>query len=344
MGKNAEEEQAVETSEEEKSEESSEPANVEEAVERFTAEKAKESSVEAEETETEEKAAEKEEGTEEEKPKEATLFILDAKGKKHPFIVKADGKDHFPESVETALQWTGLGIHGNAKTAEINKEREAFEKAKPFLDAVQKAHEEGRLVIDGKPTKEVSKEGTEEESEEEEFVDPELKIRDDKILDLQKKEKVRGEEEIKRQITEAKTKIDGEIEGFSAESFAAINIQKKGAPVGVWDLLGQKEADGKTLKYKTVGEAMKASHDITIAFVKNLIKEHPKEFDIDEDHIYAKVLKKKQEGEEEHVGAPSILPAGDESKSEEEEPQTAAEGMDMFMKTHKAKIAAAAKS
>lgn len=353
MTKTAEEEQAIKTSEEEQSEGSSEPADTVEAVEQFIAEKTKESSVETDETKTEtkEKAAEEEEGKkeeekpEEEAPQEATLFIVDKDGNKTPFIVKADGKDHFPDTAEKALQWTGLGIHGNTKTAEINKERVEMEKAKPFLDMIQKAHEEGRLIIDGKPTNVEGKEEVAEESEEGEFpVDAELKKRDDKIDKLEKKDQVRTEAEVMKQITDAKNDIMKEIEGHSAENFAAINVAEEGAPRGVWDLLALKEADGKTLTYKSVEDAMKEAHKINVAYIKALIKKHPKEFDIDEDKIYAKKLQEKQEGEEEHVGAPSGGPTGDESTSEKVDPKNPAEAYEMFTKQHKAKIAAAAKS
>lgn len=349
MTKTAEEEQATKTSEEEQSEESSEPADTVEAVEQFIAEKTKESSAETDETKTEtkEKAAEEEEGKEEEKPEgetspEPTLWIIDKEGKKTPFIVKADGKLHAPDSVEKGLQWGSLGVHASAKTAEINKERVEMEKAKPFLDMIQKAHEEGRLIIDGKPTNVEGKEEVAEESEEGEFpVDAELKKRDDKIDKLEKKDQVRTEAEVMKQITDAKNDIMKEIEGHSAENFAAINVAEEGAPRGVWDLLALKEADGKTLTYKSVEDAMKEAHKINVAYIKALIKKHPKEFDIDEDKIYAKKLQEKQEGEEEHVGTPGGGPTGDESISEEINPKDPAEAMEMFTKQHKAKIAAA---
>lgn len=350
MKKTAEEEQAVKTSEEEKSEESSEPADTREAVEMFVAEQAKKSSAETEETktETEEKAAEEEEVKEEEKPEEeappeTTIFILDKKtGKEIPFVVKADGKLHAPDSIEKGLQWTGLGVHANTKTAEINKEREEFNKAKPFLEMIQKAHDDGRLVIDGKPTKVVEGKPEEKEAEEEEFVDPELKVRDDKIAALEKKEVARGEEEIKTFITGAKEKIEKEIAGSSAKFPGAINRSVENAPKEVWDLLALKNTDG-SLKFKNIEDAMKVSHDSMIAHAKKLIKSHPKEFDIDEDKIYAKKLKEKQEKEEAHVGAPSTIPTGEEPKSEEIEPKDPAEAMEMFTKQHKAKIAAAEK-
>lgn len=340
-----EKEQALEASKEEKPEESSEPADVSEAVKMFEEDRKKESSEEAaaEEKKKEDKPAE-------ETPLEAKLFIVDEKGTKVPFIVKADDKEHAPDTVEKAIQWTGLGIHANAALAEMNKEREEFQKAKPFLSMIQEAYEGGRLKIDDKVVKPgeevVAGEKVEEEEEEEELEikDPAVEKIQKRLEKTEKKLKEKDEEELKRTVQEFKSNIDAQIVKAAPAYFAAVVRTKEDSPKEVWDLLSEKNEDG-SLKYPNVEDAVKASHESTIAFTKKVIEAHPEEFKIDEDAIYARKLKEKQEKEEKHVQSPSEEPAGGEPKPDKEmEFEGPQEAYLAFQKEMKKKEAAAQKS
>jgi hypothetical protein len=335
------EEKAKEPSEEEKVEEPSEPVGAQEAADKFYEEKAKEEKEEKpseKETETEPEEKVSEEEVSEEKPPEARLWIIDEKGNKTPLIAKADGKYHAPDKAEKALQWAGLGVHANTIVEGVKKDKEAFDKSRPILEMLLEGYEKGILSVGGKPILPPDKGKEEEEPGEEEdvTVDPELK-------ELKKKVKVLEDDKLKGFIEKNKAKIDSEITEHKKISFAAIVRSEEDSPKEVWDLLAEEKEDGTGAKY-TVEEAMKKSHDLNIAFAKKLVKENPKEFEVDEDEIYARKLKEKQEQEKAPVSGPSEAPAVVETKLEEMDFEGPAEAYEAFKKQQKQKTEAAKKS
>ena len=336
-------EEKVENPSEEKSEEKEvEPSEFaggpEEAATQYfkeKAEKEKPSEEKPEEKAEEKPSEETKEEVVEEKPPDPHLWIVDKDGNKTPLIVKADGKFHAPDKVDTALQWGGLGVHANTIVAGVKKEREDFEKSKPILDMILTAFKDGKIVIDGKPISASDTETLKEElkeEEEESLIDPE-------VAQLKKSVKELQDDKLQAFIQGEKGKIEASITEQGKTHFAAIDRSKEDAPKEVWDLLTEKKADKSGPKY-TVEEAMKISHDSNIAFAKKLIAANPKEFEVDENAIYAKKLKEKEEKEEAPVGAPSEVPAVVDAKPDDTEYATPAEAYEAFKKQHKAKVAA----
>lgn len=344
-----EKEQVQDTPEEEKVEEPSEPQDVDEAVKRFEEEKAKEEKEKpSDKTEEEPEKAppgekEGEEKKEEEKL-EPSYWIVDKDGNKTPAVFKADGKEHYPDSVDKILTWGNFGIHRKTQDAEI-------EQARPFLELLQKRYEEGRLVLDGEPilpadikaklatTEEEKPE--EEPEEEDEPLDPTTAKLKKEVDDLKKKDEERAKTDLKTMVKGEQVKIETEISTHKEKFFGLINRAEENSPKEVWDLLAQRE--GKKAKY-TVEEATKISHESSIAFAKELIKNNPKEFEVDEDGIYARKLAEKKEREETSVSSPSETPAVVETKPEEEEFADPAAAARAFYKQHAKKVEQANKT
>ena len=351
MGNNPEnEEKVVDPSEEEKVEEPSEfKGGPTEAAEKFFEEKAKkEEKPSEEETETkpEEKVLEEkpsEEEVSEEKPPEANLWIVDKDGNKTPLIVKADGKYHAPDKADKALQWGGLGVHANTIVEGVKRDKEEIEKTKPILNMLLEAYKQGKITVEGKPLSPSEEEKVEEEEEVEGLVDPEVAALKKSDKELRESVKELQDDKLKSFIHGEKAKLDAAITEHRKANYAAIVRSDEDAPKEIWDLLAEKTDDGKGAKH-TVEQAMKIAHDSNVAFAKKLISEHPEEFGVDENVIYAKKLKEKQEKEEAPVGSPSEIPAVVDTKTEEMEPQSPAEGYEMFRKKYKAKQEAGQKS
>ena len=336
-----EEEKVIEPSkEEEKVEEPSEPIGAKEAADQFykeqaEAEKEKPSEKEAE-TKPEEKVSEEE--VSEEKPVEPSLFIVDEKGEKTPLIFKANGKEIAPSEVEKVKTYLSLGVHANTVVEEAKKKTEEFEKAEPILNMLLDAYKQNKLSVEGKLISPSKEEKVEEEPEEEEDVtkDPELSKAESRIKALE-------DTQLKSFMDKQKGKIDSEITEHRKTNFAAIVRSDEDSPKEVWDLLAEQN-DAKTGPKYTVEEALKKSHELNIANAKKLFKENPKEFEVDEDAIYAKKLKEKQEKEEAPVSAPSEAPAVVETKPGEMEFEGPAEAYKAFVKQHKSKQEASRKS
>jgi hypothetical protein len=330
-------EKEVEPSAEEKDDKPSEfTGGPEEAAAQFFKEKAEEEKPSEKETEVkpEEKPSEEKEEVVEETPPDPHLWIVDKDGNKTPLIVKADGKLHAPDKVDTALQWGGLGVHANTIVEGVKKDREEFEKSKPILDMLLTAYKDGKIVVDGKPVAPGEEQALEKETEEEDesLIDPE-------VAQLKKSVKELQDDKLQAFIQGEKGKIEASISEQGKTHFAAIDRSKEDAPKEVWDLLTEKKADKSGPKY-TVEEAMKISHDSNIAYAKKLIAANPKEFEVDENAIYAKKLKEKEEKEEAPVGAPSETPAVVEAKPDDTEYANPKEAYDAFVKQQKAKVAA----
>ncbi len=330
-------EKEVEPSAEEKDDKPSEfTGGPEEAAAQFFKEKAEKEKPSEEEAEKkpEEKPSEEKEEVVDEKPPDPHLWIVDKDGNKTPFIVKADGKLHAPDKADKALQWGGLGVHANTILEGVKQEKEQFEKAKPILDMLLTAYKDGKIVVDGKA---VAPEGTQKAEEETEEEGDETK--DPEVEQLKKSVKQLQDERLKSFVEGEKAKIDSGIGEHRKANFGAIVRSEEDAPKEVWDLLTEKKADGSGPKY-TVEEAMKISHDSNIAFAKNLIAANPEEFKIDENAIYARKLKEKEEKEEAPVSPPSDTPAVVDTKPDETEFANPKEAYDAFVKKHQAKIAA----
>lgn len=345
------EEKVVEPSEEEKVVEPSEfEGGPTEAAEKFFEEKAKKEEKPSEEetkTKPEEKILEQKPGEEEvseEKPPEARLWVVDEKGNKTPLIVKADGKYHAPDKADTVLTWSGLGVHANTIVEGVKRDKEEIEKTKPILNMLLEAYKNGKITVEGKPLSPSEEEKVEEEEEEDEgLIDPEVAALKKSDKKLRESVKELQDDKLKSFIHGEKAKLDAAITEHRKTNFAAIVRSDEDAPKEIWDLLAEKTDDGTGAKY-TVEQAMKIAHDSNVAFAKKLMSEHPEEFGIDENVIYAKKLKEKQEKEEAPVSSPSETPAVVETKSEEVEPQSPAEGYEMFRRKYKAKQEAGRKS
>jgi len=342
-----EEEQVQDTPEEEKVEEPSEPQDVGEAVRQFNEEKEKEEKEKlSSETEEEpEDTPQKEEGEERKEKLVPSFWILDKDGNKTPAVFKADGKDYAPDSLEKLMTWASFGIHRKMQADEL-------EKARPFLELMQKAYQEGRLILDGDPVLPAdlkakmadTKEEPEEEAEdEEESLDPETAALKKEVRDLKERDQKRSRVELENMIKGERTKLEGEISRHREGGFfAAVIATEENSPKEVWELLGELD-ENKKPKY-TVEEAMKISHESQISFAKELMKKHPKEFDIDEDGIYARKLKEKKEREEASVSSPSEAPAATDTKPEERDFQNPQEAYEAFKKEYKKKVEIAQKT
>jgi len=337
-------EKEVEPSAEEKDDKPSEfTGGPEEAAAQFFKEKAEKEEPSEEKTEEkpEEKPSEEKEEVVDDKPPDAHLWIVDKDGNKTPLIVKADGKFHAPDKADKALQWGGLGVHANTVLEGVKKDREDFEKSKPILDMLLTAYKEGKIVVDGKPVAPEGEQAAEKETEEEE----ELERIDPEVAQLKKSVKELQDDKLQAFIQGEKGKIEASITEQGKTHFAAIDRSKEDAPKEVWDLLTEKKADGSGPKY-TVEEAMKISHDSNIAYAKKLIAANPKEFEVDENAIYARKLKEKEEKEEAPVGPPSDTPVVVDAKSGglEDFEGGPAEAYELFKKQRKAKVAAGKQS
>ena len=331
-------EKEVEPSAEEKDDKPSEfTGGPKEAAAQFYKEKAEEEQPPEEKTEEKSKEIPSEEKEEvvDDKPPDPHLWIVDKDGNKTPLIVKADGKFHAPEEADKALQWGGLGVHANTIVEGAKKEKEEFEKAKPILDMLLTAYKDGKIVVDGKPVAPAGEEKSEEETEEE----TEDETKDPEVEQLKKSVKELQDDKLKAFITGEKSKIDAGIGEQRKANFGAIVRSDEDSPKEVWDLLSEKKTDGSGQKY-TVEEAMKISHDSNVAFAKKLIAANPEEFKVDENAIYAKKLKEKEEKEVAPVGAPSETPAVVETTPDDTDYKTPAEAYNAFVKQQKAKEAA----
>ncbi len=336
-------EKEVEPSAEEKDDKPSEfTGGPDEAAAQFFKEKAEKEKPSEKEAEVkpEEKPSEEKEEVVDDKPPDPHLWIVDKDGNKTPLIVKADGKLHAPDKVEKALQWGGLGVHANTVLEGVKKDREDFEKSKPILDMLLTAYKDGTITVDGKPVVPEGEKKPAEETEEEEesLIDPE-------VAQLKKSVKELQDDKLQSFIQGEKGKIEASITEQTKTHFAAVDRSKEDAPKEVWDLLTEKKADGSGPKY-TVEEAMKISHDSNIAFAKKLMAANPKEFEVDENAIYARKLKEKEENEEAPVGGPSETPVVVDAKSGDLKDFTGgpAEAYELFRKQRKAKEAAGKQS
>jgi len=279
--------------------ESSEVGSFEEAMKRAS-EELLSSSDESKAEETQETQKTKEEECEECGEEETTdstpLYILDKDGNKIPFKFKADGKEFAPDDPEKALQWASFGIHANQRLENLNK-------AEPILKTILEAYNEGRLVIkdEGKAQ---PKEKAESEEDLDEILDPQLAEAKREIKTLKEEIEFLKGITTKKLIEETRNNLRSEIGKNREKFFAALAFEPdaEDAPKSVWDFLQETDETGK-LKY-TVEDAMKISHEQMVNFIKNLIEKHPEAF-IDEESIYIKKLKEKQEKEKAPVSSPA---------------------------------------
>lgn len=322
MGKETNEEQVTKPSGvEEQVKEPSKIGSVKDALSQFEkaqAEKlASKTEAESKEKEKEEPSPTSEEEGKEEVAPEAKLFITDLEGKKTPIVFKADGKFYVPDDPSKVITWQQHGIHSSAELEKIKSEREEIDKAKPFLDMIQKAYDENRIVIDGKKIGEAAPEKPKEEEEIDETLDPEMAKLMKEMNKTKEEMKELKEHELKKAIVSAKNGLETEITKHKKEQFAAYTaLEGEKMPLRVWDLLAENNADSSP-KYN-VEQAMKMSHDSMIEFIKGVINSHPdliKERDKDAVTNY---LKDKEEKEEAPVGSPSALPAGSPPATGEE--------------------------
>lgn len=235
---------------------------------------------------------------------EPKFFIVDEKGNKTPLIGKADGKTHVPDSLETIDTWISSGIHRKP----IDEE---YTKAKPVVDAILKASKEGNLIMRGEDGKFRTPDGqliTAEEPEKEEIdetKDPEVKELEKKVVDLEKKNQTRDENQMKKDVLTEYGRLKDAIPKHKEKFFAAMIEPEEEMPKGYWNLLGETTEDGKP-KYNPE-EAMKLSHESMVKFVEKLIEAHPEMVEGKRDDIIAKYLKDKEGKEEAPVGSPSEI-------------------------------------
>lgn len=323
MGKEAgNKDQTVDPSAKEKDQKSSEDEGLDSAFDRFQKDKAEKSSKETKETEKQPDEEECEGCSEEEEKKDeepqAKLFLLDADGNKIPVIGKADGKTYVPDTPDKVMSWLNFGIHRR-------QQNEEFEKAKPIIDMLLNSYKEGKLIVqseDGKfrmpDGKAISFEGQEEEEEDEDFeeeTDPEVKSLREKVKKIEEDRDKERELSTKQKIIELHGSISKEISQFLSKYPNAIVREQENMPLEVWDLLSEKEGD--ELRFKNVEDAVKASHESMVKFIKRQVEKNPSLY-INEDEVYAKKLKEKQEKESAPVGSPSELAAGTEEKKKKD--------------------------
>jgi len=337
MNKQETNEEKVETPSSEKEQMEKEPSEisgVSDAVNQYEKAQAEKSA-----KATEEKQGKKEEEpckpcatTEEElktegKTPEPSIFLVDKDGKKVPIIGKADGKEHVPDSIDKVLTWVNYGIHRKSEKDEI-------EQAKTFLDFINRACEEGRILVDGKRINPkggfeaekttVSKEEEEEEEPEDELIDPEMKS-------LKKEVKELKEYELKKIMTTAQEKLESEIEEKRKDHFAAYTRTEEDPedgdmPLSTWTLLA------KHPEYN-VEKAMKLSHDSMVNFFNKMAVEHPELLKDRDNKAVANYLKDKEEREKAPVSPPSELPAGTPPTQEEKEFKGVSDAMRAYEKT-----------
>jgi len=277
--------------------ESSEVGSFEEAMKRASEELlgSSEESKAEEKQETQETEKECDECGEEEADS-TPLYILDKDGNKIPFKFKADGKEYAPDDPEKALQWASFGVHANQRLENLNK-------AEPILKTILEAYKEGRLVIKDEGEAQPS-EKAEGEEELDEILDPQLAEAKREIKALKEEIEFLKGITTKKLIEETRNNLRSEIDKNREKFFAALAFEPdvEDAPKSVWDLLQETDETGR-LKY-TVEEAMKISHEQMVNFIKKLIEKNPEAF-IDEEAIYIKKLKEKQEKEKAPVSSPA---------------------------------------
>lgn len=320
MGKETNEEQVTEPSAEEQVKEPSKIGGVKDALGQFEkaqAEKLASKTETKSEEETKEPSPTSEgEGGEETAP-EAKLFITDKEGNKTPIVFKADGKYHAPDDPSKVITWQQHGIHSNAELESVKSEREEIAKAKPFLDMIQKAYDEGRITIDGKKIGEAQGEKPTEEEEVDETLDPEMAKMMKEMNKTKEEMKELKEHELKKAIESAKTGLETEITKHKKEQFAAYTaLEGEKMPLRVWDLLAEQNTDGSPKH--NVEQAMKMSHDSMIEFVKEVIGSHPDLIKDSKKEAVTEYLEDKEKKEKAPVGSPSALPAGSPPAAGEE--------------------------
>ena len=273
---------------------------------------------------------------------EAKLWIVDAEGKKTPFVFKADGKSHTPDDPAWALQQASLGVHSNVKTEEANKVSKEFEDARPFLDALTKAAQEGKLVVDGKRlTPETAKdfqfktgEKPEEEDEEDETVDPEVRQMKKDLKDQKKELADFKKGQLIKLIDDAKGKLFADCDSVKDKYFAAYTrLEEDGdegpQPYRVWDILKDAKYDGK--------EAMKLSHESVLKHFDSLVKAHPELLDRYKDGIITDWNEKKEKKEEAPVQSPSGVETRTPLSNKGDQPKGVKARVQFFMAKQKEK-------
>lgn len=277
----------------------------------------------------------------EEKQPEPKLFIVDEKGNKTPLVFKADGKFEAPEVPDKVLSYLGLGIHANKRLEAVKAQEEYFKKTEPFLKALQKAEQDGRLYVEDEKGNKIKvselkeqpgKESGEEE-EEIEITDPALLKANKRITDLEKKLKERESKEVESFLEDQKKKIQDEIDSHRKTNFALFDRDDQEFPQEVWQLLAKNPE-------MTIEDAAKKSHESVVNFVKKIIEKNPDSF-IDRDRIYADKLEEKTKKEKAPVSSPSEIPAGVASAKEEKGEKKSyreyiREGLKAIKESHKA--------
>jgi len=239
-------------------------------------------------------------------PEETGLYLVDKDGNKTPVAFKADGKDHRPTEAAKALQYMSLGVHSNVKTEEANRRLAEIEKSESFLKTIKEAHDQGRLIVDGKRLGEKPKE---EEEEEDIFEDEETKKSREKMASLEKDVAEMKKLNMKKTIESYKGEVDKRMDAVRADSFAAMLRSDEGSPKEVWELLAEVDPTTKRSKY-TPEEAMKKSHESVVNFIKGVTKNHPELLKDFSEEAVSTYLRDKENREEAPVGAPSSVPAG----------------------------------
>lgn len=237
----------------------------------------------------------------EEKTPEPSVFLVDKDGKKVPLVGKANGKTYVPDSIDKVMTWVNFGIHRKSESDELAKEKEAIEKAKPFLKMVEQAYKEGRLVIDEKRIGEPTGEKEEEKEEEEDLlVDPEVKAIKSKAEKLEKEVTEIKEKEFENLILGKKAEMDTEIDKLRDTYPLAYveNEEDETVPPRVWDTLA------KHPEYD-IEAAMKLSHEKMLARLLSYIEKHPEVIKGKKEEIIAEYLKEKEEREKAPISPPS---------------------------------------
>lgn len=244
-----------------------------------------------------EKAAAKE-------PSKTPFYITDEKGNKTPLVIKADGKEFVPDSIEKVMTWASLGIHANTRLEELKAREEQLGKFEGMLREIEGAIASGNVEIKGgkliaKPrrTGEAPEEsGEPKQPEDDVFESPEakeIKTLKTKLAKMEKDVIGMSSTFMDKYVKEQKDILDRDIETQRPKYFLARDKD-------IWDLLA--EVDGNQPRYNAE-TAMKSLHEQELGRLTASRKDHPEI--IDKQEIITEYLKEKSAKEAAPVQGPS---------------------------------------
>lgn len=290
----------------------SEFSDLHEAVAQFTLDQAKAAEPPVE---VEEKGATKEEtaplGKEEEpcegcakdkKAKEEAaskvpFSIVDEKGNKVPLVIRADGKEFVPDTVEKFMTWASLGIHANARLEELNKAEGMLREITDAIVSGQIEVRGGKLIAKTRRQETVSEEEPPGKPEDEDvYLSPEakeIKRLTTKIEKLEKDHQSLSMTYMDKFVKDQKDILDKDIESHRSKYPLARDKD-------IWGLLAEVENNQPKYDPET---AMKFLHEQELERLKSFTKEHPDI--VDKKEIISEYLKDKSKREEAPVQGPS---------------------------------------